>query len=85
MVLSGLGKCGGLGAFKVKVLHLGRHQETGGVDESVEARRWREELTMRVMRPKGAVGAVEDDTRPRVGLSEIEDMNSLYEFNAGTV
>ena len=70
MVLSGLAKCRGLGTFKVRVLHLGRHQETLGVDESEEARSWREELTRRV-------------TRPRAGVGEIEDLSSMSEFNAG--
>ena len=70
MVLSGLAKCRGLGTFKVRVLHLGRHQETLGVNESEEARSWREELARRVMRPKAGVG-------------EIEDPSSMYNFDAG--
>ena len=79
MVLSGLGMCRGLGTFKVRVLHLGRHHETLGVDESVEARRWREELTRRVMRPRVRVGEVGDS----LGIEEIEDSSSMLDFNAG--
>ena len=73
-VLSGLAKCRGLTAFKIRVKHLGRHFESYGVDEGVGARRWREALGRTV-------------TRPRVGVGEIEDVSFLndlgYEADAG--
>lgn len=59
-VLSGLAKCRGLRAFEVRVEHLGRHPESGGVDEGVRVRRWREELARTVTRPRVRVGEIED-------------------------
>ena len=91
MVLSGLGKCSGLTAFKVKVVHLGGHyDETQGVDESVEASRWREELTRRVTRPRVAAEEIEDTVGPGEGedtgvFGESEEVGSLHAFNAGVM
>ncbi len=61
-VLRGLGKCRGLRAFKVRVEHMGRHYESRGVDEGAGARRWREELGRRVMRPRLGAGEVEEES-----------------------
>lgn len=91
MVLSGLGKCSGLAAFKVKVVHLGGHYgETQGVNESVEASRWREELTRRVTRPRVAAGEIEDMVGSGEGedtgvYGESEEVSSVYAFHAGVM
>ena len=78
-VLSGLGKCRGLAAFKVRVVHWGALDGTRIVDESVEARRWRQELTRRVTRPRVGAEEVEDP----VALGESESIGPLYDFDTG--
>ena len=61
-VLSGLAKCRGLWAFYVVVEHWGQHGQSDGVDEGEGARRWREELRRKVMRPRESVEEIEDKT-----------------------
>ena len=78
-VLSGLGKCRDLAAFKVRVVHWGALDGTRIVDESMEARMWREALTRRVTRPRVGAEEVEDP----VALGESESIGPLYNFDTG--